>query len=162
MPRTSTALLLFLIAASLAAADRPMVIAHRGGSASRPENTLPAFQHALRIGVSMLEFDMNLTSDGRIIIHHDSTVNAKICKAPEGSGVTARPIGLMTLLLFRKGLFLVVRRWTRQFGWREPPFGAFEMQHLEFSQLHGAKANGSHVWSCHGHVMAAPESTGFP
>lgn len=98
MPRTSTALLLFLTAAPLAAADRPLVIAHRGGSASRPENTLPAFQHAVRIGVSMLEFDMNLTSDGRIVIHHDSTVNAKICKAPEGSGVTARPIGLMTLL----------------------------------------------------------------
>jgi glycerophosphoryl diester phosphodiesterase len=47
--------------------------AHRGASAERPENTLPAFARAVEIGVSALELDVHLTRDGHLIVAHDDT-----------------------------------------------------------------------------------------
>jgi glycerophosphoryl diester phosphodiesterase len=49
----------------------PLVIGHRGAAALRPENTLPAFQHALELGVDAVEFDVRLTGDGVVVVHHD-------------------------------------------------------------------------------------------
>ncbi len=50
------------------------VIAHRGASHARPENTLPAFEHAIELGADLLEFDVRLTADGHAIIMHDASV----------------------------------------------------------------------------------------
>ena len=47
--------------------------AHRGASAERPENTLPAFQRAIDIGVDALEMDVHLTRDGHFVVVHDDT-----------------------------------------------------------------------------------------
>lgn len=44
---------------------------HRGARGLAPENTLPAFATALSIGVSTLEFDVNLTKDGHLLVGHD-------------------------------------------------------------------------------------------
>lgn len=52
-----------------------MVIAHRGASSYAPENTLAAFDLALRMGVRHIELDVNLTSDGHIVVIHDDTVD---------------------------------------------------------------------------------------
>lgn len=71
-----------------------MVAAHRGGMAHRPENTIPAFRHAVEIGVSMLEFDLGVTSDNQLVIHHDSAVNGRICSSP-----TVKPGPIHTLTL---------------------------------------------------------------
>ena len=49
----------------------PLVIAHRGASAYRPENTLPAYALAVEQGADMIEIDLHLTSDSRIVIAHD-------------------------------------------------------------------------------------------
>ena len=54
---------------------RPLVYAHRGGAALRPENTLEAFDHGLSLGADGLEFDVRLSRDGVVIVHHDRTVN---------------------------------------------------------------------------------------
>jgi glycerophosphoryl diester phosphodiesterase len=81
---------------------KPMVIAHRGGAALRPENTIVAFQNALKLSVRVLEFDMNVTKDGAIVIHHDSTVNPAICKALATSGISPGPIALLTLKEIRQ------------------------------------------------------------
>ena len=51
------------------------VIAHRGASGNFPENTIPAFEEAIRLGVEMIEFDVHLTRDGRLLIIHDATVD---------------------------------------------------------------------------------------
>ena len=75
---------LLLVASIVSAAEKPIVIAHRGGAALRPENTIAAFHHAVTLGVDMLEFDMNVTADNRIVIHHDSTVNAEVCRPRRG------------------------------------------------------------------------------
>ncbi len=55
--------------------ERPLVIAHRGGAALRPENTLAAFRHATRLGVDVLELDVHASSDGELIVMHDETVD---------------------------------------------------------------------------------------
>ena len=53
---------------------KPMVIAHRGGSALRPGNTLLAFEHALDLGADVLEMDIRLSQDGVPVVIHDPTV----------------------------------------------------------------------------------------
>ena len=53
----------------------PIVIAHRGDSAHRPENTLAALAGALELGVSAVEIDVQLTRDGRLVVIHDSTLD---------------------------------------------------------------------------------------
>ena len=49
----------------------PLVIAHRGDSAHRPENTLASFASALEVGVALVELDVQLTADGHVIVIHD-------------------------------------------------------------------------------------------
>ncbi len=44
---------------------------HRGARGLLPENTLPAFQKALDLGVDTIECDMAITKDGVVVIHHD-------------------------------------------------------------------------------------------
>ena len=51
---------------------RPLVIAHRGASAYRPENTLPAYALAVEQGADMIEIDLHLTCDASIVIAHDA------------------------------------------------------------------------------------------
>jgi glycerophosphoryl diester phosphodiesterase len=54
---------------------RPLVIAHRGDSAHRPENTLASFASALELGASVVELDVQLTADGHVVVMHDATVD---------------------------------------------------------------------------------------
>lgn len=49
----------------------PPVIGHRGAAAYAPENTLAGFRHAARLGVSWVEFDVQLTMDGVPVVLHD-------------------------------------------------------------------------------------------
>jgi glycerophosphoryl diester phosphodiesterase len=49
--------------------------AHRGAMATHPENTIPAFQEAIRLGAHMIEFDVQLSRDGELVLMHDGTVD---------------------------------------------------------------------------------------
>ena len=51
------------------------IIAHRGGSAVAPENTLAAFARALQDGAEAFELDVQLTADGHVVVCHDGTVD---------------------------------------------------------------------------------------
>ena len=53
---------------------RPLVYAHRGGAALRPENTIASFDHGLSLGADGLEFDVHLSRDGVVVVHHDPTL----------------------------------------------------------------------------------------
>lgn len=55
--------------------DRPLVYAHRGGRAHRPENTVLAFEHALACGADGLELDVHLAADGEVVVCHDATLD---------------------------------------------------------------------------------------
>jgi glycerophosphoryl diester phosphodiesterase len=52
----------------------PVIFAHRGDRLHEPENTLPAFQQAMEKGADGVELDAKLTSDGHVIVIHDTTV----------------------------------------------------------------------------------------
>ncbi len=52
-----------------------MVIAHRGEHLRHPENTLPAFRAAIDAGADFFELDVRTTSDGRLVLMHDGTVD---------------------------------------------------------------------------------------
>ncbi len=50
---------------------RPWLVAHRGGAGLAPENTLPAFDLAARLGADAFELDVHLTADGEVVVFHD-------------------------------------------------------------------------------------------
>jgi glycerophosphoryl diester phosphodiesterase len=54
---------------------RPLVFAHRGGSALAPENTMAAFANGLALGADGLELDVHLSRDGVVVVHHDHTLD---------------------------------------------------------------------------------------
>ena len=54
--------------------SRPLVYAHRGGAALRPENTVAAFDNGLALGADGLELDVHLSRDGVVVVHHDPTL----------------------------------------------------------------------------------------
>ena len=54
---------------------RPAIIAHRGSSAYAPENTLAAFELAMRQGADVIELDAKLSADGQVVVIHDQTVD---------------------------------------------------------------------------------------
>jgi glycerophosphoryl diester phosphodiesterase len=49
----------------------PLIIAHRGASSEKPENTLAAFRRALALGVDGIELDVHVTRDGIPVVFHD-------------------------------------------------------------------------------------------
>jgi glycerophosphoryl diester phosphodiesterase len=55
-----------------ARADEPLVIAHRGASAYRPEHTLAAYRAAIGMGADYIEPDVVSTKDGRLVARHDN------------------------------------------------------------------------------------------
>jgi glycerophosphoryl diester phosphodiesterase len=54
--------------------SKPRVFAHRGGCALGPENTIAAFERGLAAGADGLELDVHLSSDGVVVVCHDSTL----------------------------------------------------------------------------------------
>ena len=57
------------------ASPRPLVFAHRGGAALAPENTLAAFTRAVGLGADGIELDVRRSKDGRVVVHHDETLD---------------------------------------------------------------------------------------
>ncbi|NGP44436.1 glycerophosphodiester phosphodiesterase [Bacillaceae bacterium SIJ1] len=69
--------------------NQPLIIAHRGASASAPENTLAAFTKAVADGANAIELDVHLTKDNELAVIHDDTVD----RTTNGTGL----VGQMTL-----------------------------------------------------------------
>ena len=60
-----------------------MIVAHRGASSTRPENTLASFEEALRLGARVVELDVRLSRDGVAVVMHDASVD----RTTDGSGL---------------------------------------------------------------------------
>ncbi|MBO7574348.1 MAG: glycerophosphodiester phosphodiesterase [Bacteroidales bacterium] len=61
------------------------VQAHRGGAGLMPENTIPAMQNALDLGVNTLEFDLHLSQDGQVVVSHDNHFHPRYSTRPDGT-----------------------------------------------------------------------------
>ena len=61
---------------------RPLSVAHRGHSIAYPENSLEAYRKAIELGVEMIECDVNITRDGKLVMMHDATLD----RTTTGSG----------------------------------------------------------------------------
>ncbi|MBL8928962.1 MAG: glycerophosphodiester phosphodiesterase [Kineosporiaceae bacterium] len=59
----------------------PIAFAHRGGASEAPENTAPAFEHAIRLGFTYLETDVHVTADGVLVAFHDEDLS-RTCDRP--------------------------------------------------------------------------------
>ena len=55
--------------------QRVLDIAHQGGEDEFPSNTLYAFKRAVRAGADMLELDVGVTKDGKVVVSHDTTLD---------------------------------------------------------------------------------------
>jgi glycerophosphoryl diester phosphodiesterase len=58
---------------------------HRGARGLKPENTLPAFEAALDLGVTTLEFDLHFTADDDVVIWHDPVITPDKCGLRSGA-----------------------------------------------------------------------------
>jgi glycerophosphoryl diester phosphodiesterase len=67
--------LIILIAPAAAQTRRVVAISHRGEHIERPENTIPAFKEAIRVGADFIEVDVQTTSDGKLVLSHDATLD---------------------------------------------------------------------------------------
>ena len=57
---------------------------HRGYKGLYPENTLIAFEKAAEFGVDVLEMDLCVSQDHKVVVSHEPYMSARICKTPEG------------------------------------------------------------------------------
>jgi glycerophosphoryl diester phosphodiesterase len=84
---TKLVCLVVLLATAAAAQTRRVVaIAHRGEHLHHPENTMPAFAEAVRLGADYIEVDVRTTADGKLVLSHDATVD----RCTNGKGELAK------------------------------------------------------------------------
>jgi len=87
------------------------IIAHRGYSSDRPENTLSSFDFAMAAGFNNIELDIHMSEDGVPVVIHDSDVS----RTTDGSG-------LISEMTFEEIKLLDAGSWFRNgYGERHPP-----------------------------------------
>ena len=100
---------------------------HRGARGLAPENTLPAFERALALGVDTLELDVGVTRDGVVVVGHDLLLSPDIVREPDGGWLERRPaINSLTfeeLLRFDVGRIRPGSSYARQFPEQVPVDG---------------------------------------
>ncbi len=81
------------------AAQRPFDLhAHRGGKGLMPENTIPAMLDAIDRGIPVLEMDLQITRDRKVVVAHDPAFNSSYTTTPEGDTLT--PQAARKILLY--------------------------------------------------------------
>ncbi len=102
---------------------------HRGARGLLPENTLPAFVRALKIGVNTLELDIAMTRDKVVVVSHDSQLNPALTRGPDGqwlSGGTPliRDLSAAELARYDVGRLNPDSRYARRFQYQDAVDGA--------------------------------------
>lgn len=69
---------------------RPEVHGHRGCRGLLPENTLPAFLHALALGVEVLELDVVISQNQQVVVSHEPWLSARLGTGPAGEAIDPR------------------------------------------------------------------------
>ncbi len=63
------------------------VIGHRGARGLMPENSLPGFEAAFRLGVDAIELDVGVSADHEVIVYHDLRLNPQITRDSYGQWI---------------------------------------------------------------------------
>ena len=81
---------LFILLSLTMNAQPPLDIqGHRGCRGLMPENTIPAFIHALTLGVTTLELDIVVSQDRQLVVSHEPFLSHIICTGPDGKKISA-------------------------------------------------------------------------
>lgn len=94
-----TACLAFGMTSLLPAALAFDLQGHRGTRGLAPENTLPAFERALEIGVTTLELDIGVTADNVVVISHNPSLDPAITRDASGHWLAAKGPSIRSLTL---------------------------------------------------------------
>ena len=81
-----------------------LVYAHRGGATLLPENSIAAFDHGVALGADGLEFDVHLSSDGVVVVHHDDTLERTTPGRGRVANHTASDLAALGVPLFTEVL----------------------------------------------------------
>jgi glycerophosphoryl diester phosphodiesterase len=129
MKKSFTCLCFLVLAALALPASAFDLQAHRGGRGLMPENTLPAFENALAIGVDTLELDIGVTADGVVVISHDPSLNPQITRdaagqwLPPGKGPLIRSLTFAQLQAFELGRIRPDTPYATTFNTQQPRDG---------------------------------------
>ena len=122
----------FFLVFSVAAAQPVLAFdlqGHRGARGLAPENTLPAFERALAIGVTTLELDVGITADGVVVVAHDPYLNPLIARDAGGQwldgskGPLIRSLTLAQLQAYDVGRIKPGSPYAGTFSTQEPRDG---------------------------------------
>ena len=81
---------------NLGTVGKTLNIAHRGGAALKPENSLTAFSAAIARGYDGAELDVQLSADGVVVVHHDLRLNPALTRHA-GGWITGQPPAIKDL-----------------------------------------------------------------
>ena len=105
------------------------VIGHRGGAGLSPENTMSAFRRALNLKVDAVELDVLLTSDRKLVVHHDYGLKQEIARRPDGkwlkdrSGPAIKDLTLAELKTYDVGRLKPNTKYARRYPKQKPADG---------------------------------------
>ena len=122
------AIVLFALNLTAVAAPTFDLQAHRGGRGLLPENTLVAFENAIRMGVVTLESDIAITADGVPVLSHDPALNPAITRDAkgqwlQGSGPLIRTLTVAQLQAYDVGRIDPASRYASTFPTQQPRDG---------------------------------------
>ncbi len=101
---------------------------HRGARGLLPENSLPAFAHALELGVDTLEMDTGVTRDGVVVVLHDQRLSPAIARDAAGRwvsepGPAVRELTFAELRAYDVGRLAPGSRYAQRFASQRPVDG---------------------------------------
>ena len=126
MPRLLVALSVAVLLSGCA--SRLDIQGHRGARGLAPENTLPAFERAIDLGVTTLELDVAVTADGVVVVSHDASLNPDITRGPDGAflpgpGPAIHDLTFEALQRYDVGRLNPGRNYARAFPEQQPVDG---------------------------------------
>ena len=75
------------------------IYGHRGARGLSPENTMPAYKTALRLGVNYVDMDIGITKDGIVVITHNVSLNPDITRNNKGQWIKSKTLFIKDLTL---------------------------------------------------------------
>ena len=83
-----SALALFFLAAAASAQQKIMKQGHRGCRGNMPENTIAAMKKAMDLGVDVLELDVVISKDRKVVVSHDTYMSSDFMLKPSGDTIS--------------------------------------------------------------------------